>query len=882
MNLPPRAARPSSTAPVVALALSIAVVLGSAALPAHAADGAGPAPVATASAEPTQDLAPTPERSPSDDVEPTPAGGAEPSASPTTPAPSATPSVAPSAVPSAAPSASASAGASPTVPTPTPAASATPAPGLTSTGSGLALQAAAAPVCVVDDASFEWGIKGSFTSYMTGPIAAGAITTSGVAKVGSAYRWVLGVGDLDPATLTGSVKYPGSVHLTGHHDEMDLLLSSPRIVITSASTAELRLDVDVKDAPTVGLTGVTEDDVVVATIDLAGATRTVNNDTLTYAAAPAAVAPTGETAFAGFYPAGTALDPVTFSVALPGCDLSALTPTPAPTAPAPTTPAPTTPAPSPTATPSTPSAGPTTPACSVHAVAGAELAWGVKESFVSYVTGPIARGGIATSGVVRDGASFRWSGGTGSVDAGRSTGLVRFPGSVTFSGHHGELVLTMSGFAIERTGAGTALLRADVDVSETPTIGLKAQMLRDVVVADLDLASATSTSTATRVAFSGVRATLTASGVPAFANFYEAGATLAPLSFSLPVGATTCTGDGAEPTATTTPSAGPSVRLGGDVEEFRVAQGETVVFDVTGLPSRARTSATVHSDPVRLGARTASAAGAVSYTWKVPTGFAPGLHTFRLAVDGVAGAVSQTFTVLAATAPTAAPTVAVTSTPSAAPECVARVVAGASLTWGIRDSFVSYIEGSIAKGKVSTQGTTRTGGDFRWGGGTGAYNEAGGQGRTSFPGAVTVTGHGDVLRLTFSSPRVVLSGTGGTLVLDVVGTTIDGDKFEKRGVAFASLATGAGSRSTAGGAVTWTGVPATLTAAGASAFSGFYAAGEKLDPVSFTLPLGATTDCGTESGTLPVTGTDTTGLVGLAAACLLAGVGALSLRRRRA
>ena len=61
----------------------------------------------------------------------------------------------------------------------------------------------------------------------------------------------------------------------------------------------------------------------------------------------------------------------------------------------------------------------------------------------------------------------------------------------------------------------------------------------------------------------------------------------------------------------------------------------------------------------------------------------------------------------------------------------------------------------------------------------------------------------------------------------------------------ANLNLAAASRSTgSGGAVTWTNAPATLTAAGASFFSGYYTAGTVLDPVTFTVGAVNTTNFG--------------------------------------
>lgn len=80
----------------------------------------------------------------------------------------------------------------------------------------------------------------------------------------------------------------------------------------------------------------------------------------------------------------------------------------------------------------------------------------------------------------------------------------------------------------------------------------------------------------------------------------------------------------------------------------------------------------------------------------------------------------------------------------------------------------------------------------------------------------------------------------------------------------------------------WADAAATLTAAGAEAFGGFYSAGESLDPVSFIFPLGAEVPCDTAtSGALAATGgTMPDGTVWVGLGMLLLGVGLVALRRR--
>ena len=393
-----------------------------------------------------------------------------------------------------------------------------------------------------------------------------------------------------------------------------------------------------------------------------------------------------------------------------------------------------------------------------------------------------------------------------------------------------------------------------------------------MAIASVDLSGALATSGRTTT-ITNAAVTLLASGAPVFAGFYPAGEKLDPLSATITV-AEKC--DDAKVPPTPKPVATPTVSLGGDVEGSRVEQGDTITFRVTGLPASAASSAEVHSDPISLGSQRTSAKGVVTYDFDVPEGFAAGRHTFVLSVAGVAKPIKQTFTVVRAEADKAEP---VDSTGT--PECVARSVNGATLTWGLKSSYLAYIEGSVAQGKITTTGAQRSGSTFTWSGGTGAYNTDAARGTGSFTGSVRTVGHGGVLDVTFSNPRVVLhSSTRASLVLDTRGTTIDGDTFAYAGITFATLHL-SGRGGISGDRVSYSGVPATLTAAGAKAFSGFYKAGDALAPVSFTLPLGGETDCSTPTGTLPVTGSEPVGLVALSGALLLAGAALVLVRRRR-
>lgn len=322
------------------------------------------------------------------------------------------------------------------------------------------------------------------------------------------------------------------------------------------------------------------------------------------------------------------------------------------------------------------------------------------------------------------------------------------------------------------------------------------------------------------------------------------------------------TGGGSDRPALVTTGGGTATPAQGDV----LRPGTAVTFTASGFrPHETGIRLELHSDPVVLATDlTADANGVVRYTVTLPAGTPPGAHT--LVVIGAEHVARIPVTV-------AAPL----------PVCEARVVSGATLTWGVKAAFREYVTGSVAHGSVSTSGVSGSG-PFTWTGGSGTYNTADRVGGAAFGGSVRFTGHGGALDVTVSDLRVQVAAGGaqGTLY----GTIRTGDTT-RANVAVATLALSSGSASTSGGQVRWTGVPARLTSSAASSFEGFYSAGEAMDPVSFTLPLGATTACTSASGanlaryggSLAATGADATGAF-LALALVLVGGGLVATGRR--
>ena len=197
------------------------------------------------------------------------------------------------------------------------------------------------------------------------------------------------------AGAKGVVRFRG--HYENDHYAMNLTLSSPRIVFTTGGGGKVVMDAINSEGET--LKGVT-----VATLDLKGRVTTAKGQ-VTITDAPATLSVAGNKLFAyqgnPFYKPGDALDPVsaTFDVEnAVGLDFGSAPTTPSPGgSDEPTKPGPTKPA-----KPAKPGVDREREAAQRGGKAG-ELSWGVKASFRSYITGPIARGSVSVSG----GASAR-------------------------------------------------------------------------------------------------------------------------------------------------------------------------------------------------------------------------------------------------------------------------------------------------------------------------------------------------------------------------------------------------------------------------------------------------------------------------------------------
>lgn len=393
--------------------------------------------------------------------------------------------------------------------------------------------------------SLVWGIKSQFITYITGQIAKGSLSLSGGATYANGvFQFGQAVGSTyDAATGLGLVGYNGSVRFWGHAGELDFAVSNPQIRVTSATTAQLWASgvhigvVDLAGAAKTAANGAvtyrnagvmltaegramfrnfyTTLDPLTFTIGAASAAPSGSTGTVATAAAPTPArtfpatppATTGiqvdepvledlqagrqvTISVGGFQPFEQDIAIVVYStpVLLGTVDADAR------------------------GIATWTGVLPATLEDGVHTltfqgsvsrgiqftlareaalasagqctVEGAELKWGYKESFRSYIEG-IAHGGWELTDIVYEYPDYVWSNGAGSIDVESATGLVTFGGTLAFHGHDGALNTTFSNARLELAGDTGYIV---FDVSGTTQAGEPVDE-KDVRFAEFDLAA---------------------------------------------------------------------------------------------------------------------------------------------------------------------------------------------------------------------------------------------------------------------------------------------------------------------------------------------------------------------------------------------------------
>ncbi|MFH8515812.1 HtaA domain-containing protein [Streptomyces gelaticus] len=372
-------------------------------------------------------------------------------------------------------------------------------------GALLPATAAQAAGRTVQGGRLDWGIKSSFQSYVTGPVANGSWSLTGGAATlgGSQFRFHSATGSYDPATGAFASGFTGGVHFLGHRKsdgshELDLTISRPTVRIAGGS-GTLYADMVSKDRGSGRVTSAAR--VPLATLGLSGIDMLGGTTPVALSNIPATLTSQGARAFAGYYPAGTPLDPVSLSV-----DTAA-------------------PAGKPAAS-GAPEKKPQ-PKKAVEAAGRFEDAavdWGVRRTFREYVTGSVGKGKWTLSEGAQDGgALFRFPRGKGTYDPAARTLDAGFAGSVRFTGADG-LDLELSAVAV-RVKAGRGTLLADVRSD-----GVRREAVPLVTFTAKDFAPKDGLAVLTEAP-----ATLTADGAEAFGPLYRAGTAMDPVSLAVAV-----------------------------------------------------------------------------------------------------------------------------------------------------------------------------------------------------------------------------------------------------------------------------------------------------------------------------------------------------------
>lgn len=174
-----------------------------------------------------------------------------------------------------------------------------------------------AQVCQIDNASLQWGVKESFRAYISGSIANGSWETSDGAEYDTPqFQWSQGTGTYDPATGTGEITFAGAVRFTGHDGVLDLTIANPTFAFEGDGEASLLLDTKGTDMEGDVAVDVAQEWVGDIALDQEIPTA---DGTAELTELETTLTNSGAAAFAGFYEAGEALDPVSVNFDMANC-----------------------------------------------------------------------------------------------------------------------------------------------------------------------------------------------------------------------------------------------------------------------------------------------------------------------------------------------------------------------------------------------------------------------------------------------------------------------------------------------------------------------------------------------------------------------------------
>ena len=184
------------------------------------------------------------------------------------------------------------------------------------------------------------------------------------------------------------------------------------------------------------------------------------------------------------------------------------------------------------------------------------------------------------------------------------------------------------------------------------------------------------------------------------------------------------------------------------------------------------------------------------------------------------------------------PAIAAPSSPARTIDQPSCEVSAGTLTWGVKESFRSYISGSIANGEWTVSDDMRyETPSFIWDKVAGGVTPGLEAGEIGFTGAVHFTGHDGAMALDLANPKIEFAADDTAYLLLDIGSsdaTNPDSSAEQTGVRAAKLDL-ATAVSAGGSELSIEGAVPRLTAEGATALNGAYGsyvAGEELDPIT--------------------------------------------------
>ncbi|XCB30172.1 HtaA domain-containing protein [Arcanobacterium hippocoleae] len=153
---------------------------------------------------------------------------------------------------------------------------------------------------IITSGSLNWGVRDSFTAYIRGAIAKGKIESS--IWNGSTFIWPGNGGTYNSASKSGTFRYGGTAHFTGHSGKLDVTISAPTVTINgntgmlSAYLKATNVDGKVVQNGRVNLA------------KLSGISVTASGKSFSFTAKNVSLTSAGTAGFGGFYPVGEPLN----------------------------------------------------------------------------------------------------------------------------------------------------------------------------------------------------------------------------------------------------------------------------------------------------------------------------------------------------------------------------------------------------------------------------------------------------------------------------------------------------------------------------------------------------------------------------------------------